>query len=314
MNGFLLFFLSIFTVVQLNCENFFDCKHDSLKQDTEFLPTGFHHWTPKRYWHKTIHLAQEIVACGEQNNQWFMPDVIGLCEVENDSCMQTLVRRSPLRTARYEYVMTHSPDVRGINVALLYSPFSFRLISSASIPINVPKNVRPTRDILYVSGSVSTQDTLHFFVVHAPSKRGGELQTLPLRKKVCSILAQKIDSLQGINKDTKIFVLGDFNDNGKSEAFEPLKHCLITDISEGVKGQNGAKGTYKFRGEWTSLDHIFVSNSILKSLLKCVINDAPFLLTADLKYGGVQPLRCYIGAKYTNGFSDHLPLVAFFDW
>ena len=142
MNGFLLFFLSIFTVVQLNCENFFDCKHDSLKQDTEFLPTGFHHWTPKRYWHKTTHLAQEIVSCGEQNNQWFMPDIIGLCEVENDSCMQTLVRRSPLRTARYEYVMTHSPDVRGINVALLYSPFSFRLISSASIPINVPKNVR----------------------------------------------------------------------------------------------------------------------------------------------------------------------------
>lgn len=34
-----------------------------------------------------------------------------------------LTKRSALRTAGYEYVMTNSPDERGIDVALLYHPF-----------------------------------------------------------------------------------------------------------------------------------------------------------------------------------------------
>lgn len=32
--------VSLFTFVQFNCENLFDCQHDSLKNDVEFLPTG----------------------------------------------------------------------------------------------------------------------------------------------------------------------------------------------------------------------------------------------------------------------------------
>jgi hypothetical protein len=43
--------------------------------------------------------------------------------------MFDLTRRSLLRQAGYEYVMTDSPDRRGIDVALVYSPFTFRLIN-----------------------------------------------------------------------------------------------------------------------------------------------------------------------------------------
>ena len=32
--------VSLFTFVQFNCENLFDCQHDSLKNDVEFLPDG----------------------------------------------------------------------------------------------------------------------------------------------------------------------------------------------------------------------------------------------------------------------------------
>jgi hypothetical protein len=28
----------LFTIVSYNCENLFDCRHDSLKNDYEFLP------------------------------------------------------------------------------------------------------------------------------------------------------------------------------------------------------------------------------------------------------------------------------------
>ena len=63
-----------------------------------------------------------------RQNQWHLPDLVALCEVENDSAMIALTKRSLLRKAGYEYVMTSSPDERGIDVALMYQPFSFRLL------------------------------------------------------------------------------------------------------------------------------------------------------------------------------------------
>ena len=39
----------IFTIVELNAENLFDCVHDSLKQDYDFLPTSAYKWTHTGY-------------------------------------------------------------------------------------------------------------------------------------------------------------------------------------------------------------------------------------------------------------------------
>ena len=47
-----LLFLTVLTFVQLNCENLFDCRHDSLKEDTEYTPDGKRQWDRKRYWNK----------------------------------------------------------------------------------------------------------------------------------------------------------------------------------------------------------------------------------------------------------------------
>lgn len=129
--------LSSFLVfAELNCENLFDCRHDSLKQDMEFLPEAGRHWTPWRYWRKVNNISKAIVSCGYGaagdgidgicgDGDFRFPDFVALCEVENDSVMRDLTRRSLLRTARYEYVMTNSADERGIDVALMYSPFAF---------------------------------------------------------------------------------------------------------------------------------------------------------------------------------------------
>ena len=61
-----LFLSSLLTLVSLNCENLFDCSHDSLKNDYEWLPEGTNRWTPTRYWHKLNNIGREILACGEQ--------------------------------------------------------------------------------------------------------------------------------------------------------------------------------------------------------------------------------------------------------
>ena len=78
------------SLVELNCENLFDCRHDSLKQDMEWTPEGQRKWTPGRYWRKLNNIGQEILSCQQQG----VPDLVALVEVENDSCLFDLTRRS----------------------------------------------------------------------------------------------------------------------------------------------------------------------------------------------------------------------------
>lgn len=306
--------LSLFTFVELNCENLFDCRHDSLKNDTEFLPDGSYHWTRTRYWRKLNRVGQTIIACGVKGQSWQLPDMVALCEVENDSVLHDLTRRSLLRNARYDYVMTCSPDERGIDVALVYSPFSFRLIRSHSVRVEPIKDMRPTRDILYASGVIASGDTLHVIVAHLPSRRGGERHSRPFRMAAADRVAAVVDSVYNVSKDAKIIIAGDFNDYANSASVRMLCGKRLKDISAEATGRNGAKGTYRYQGEWGSLDHILVSEALARNVVDCYINDAPFLVEPDEKYGGLKPRRNYLGPRYQNGFSDHLPLVATFGW
>ena len=297
------------TIVELNTENLFDTRHDTLKNDYEFLPDSPRHWTRTKYWQKLNRIGQTIIACGEDSSGWTLPDIVGLCEVENDSVLFDLTRRSLLRKARYEYVMTASNDARGIDVALLYSPFSFRLIKADTIRVIPMKEMRPTRDILYVEGEIESGDTLHVFLLHAPSRMGGELYSRPFRKHVMEQLCNVIDSLRRQYVEPKLLVMGDFNDYADSPSLQlAYEHGLIN-VSAEAHGCNGAKGTYRYHGAWGSLDQILVSENLRSWVIDCRINDARFLLEEDTKYGGVKPRRNYNGMRFNNGFSDHLPLV-----
>lgn len=307
--------ISLFTFVELNCENLFDCRHDSLKNDTEFLPDGAYHWTRTRYWQKLDRIGQTILSCGVKEQTWQLPDMVALCEVENDSVLHDLTRRSLLRNARYDYVMTNSPDERGIDVALMYSPYSFRLIGSHSVRVKPIKGMRPTRDILYASGVTASGDTLHVIVAHLPSRRGGEKYSRPFRMIAARQVAAVIDSIYNkVSAEAKIIVAGDFNDYSNSESMQLLCSKRMIGVSKGAKGHNGAKGTYRYQGLWGSLDHILVSIPLADIATECYVNDAEFLIERDEKYGGVKPRRNYLGPRYLNGFSDHLPLVARFQW
>ena len=298
---------SLLTFMELNCENLFDTRHDSLKNDLEFLPDGSYKWTPYRYWAKLNHLGQEIVAQSDP-----VPDFVAMCEVENDSVMFDLTKRSLLRNAGYEYVMTSSPDERGIDVALLYQPASFALLHSHSIRIKPLPDTRPTRDILYASGLLITGDTLHVFVVHAPSRRGGEQASRPYRLLVASQLAEAVDSVYAISRDAKIIIAGDFNDYADSPALQYLYEHHLINMSADAQGSHGAKATYRWHGEWRSLDQILCSPSLAARKQSSVIGDLPFLLEDDEKYGGKKPYRTYLGPRYLGGYSDHLPLVVQF--
>lgn len=292
----------VLTLVELNCENLFDCRHDDGKQDTEWLPDGMRHWSPARYWRKLNHIGQEILSCQSEG----VPDLVALVEVENDSVLFDLTRRSLLRGAGYEYLMTESPDVRGIDVALLYQPLSFRPVCCDYLSITPIEGMRPTRDILYVRGETVRGDTLHVFVAHAPSRFGGERHTRPNRRVVMECLVGVVNQLP---VHAKIVVAGDFNDYADSPSLCYLQERGLCNVTAGARGTHGAQGTYRYEGRWQSIDHMLVNNVLRDSVAQTFVNDAPFLLEEDKKYGGVKPFRTYNGYHYQRGFSDHLPLV-----
>ncbi|MBQ8988729.1 MAG: endonuclease [Prevotella sp.] len=309
MNTLFALLLSIFTFVEYNVENIFDTRHDEGKQDEEFLPEATRHWTEKRYWKKVNQIGKSILSTSKDG----IPDMVALCEVENDQVLHDLTKRSLLKHAGYEYVMTSSPDARGVDVALMYSPFSFRLIRSYGLRIQTIEGMRPTRDILYACGELQSGDTLHVFVVHAPSRHGGEKASRPFRLQAADRLMQSVDSVRAVSPNARILISGDFNDYHDSPALKRLYEDDLTNITIGARGENGAEGTYRYRGEWNSLDHILVSPVLKEKVDSTFIHAPRFLLEEDEQYGGYLPYRTYKGMKYRKkGFSDHLPLVARF--
>lgn len=135
--------------VTYNVENLFDCKDDALTDDDAFLPGSPRHWTPYRYWNKLHAIGRSIASMGDDR----APDIVALCEVENDSVLYDLTRRSPLRSVEYNYLITSSADPRGIDVALLYKPTVFRPFAARSLRLpeaHIPEG-RYVRDVLCVS-------------------------------------------------------------------------------------------------------------------------------------------------------------------
>ena len=261
-----------FRILFYNTENLFDCRHDSLKNDVEFLPDGNRHWSFYRFRDKIYKLSKVIVAAGTP----VVPDLVGLCEVENDSCLIHLTRYSPLREAGYRYVMTHSPDLRGIDVALLYQRGTFKVLGHREIRVPSEQlSCRPTRNILHVAGRLITGQILDVFVCHQPSRSGGEKASEPHRLLAAKTLKEAVDSVRLVRRaespahpEANIVIMGDFNDYSRNRSIRevlgaqkphPPYHAQhLYDVLSVQKG-----GTYRYKGEWGLLDHFILSGNLL---------------------------------------------------
>lgn len=286
-------------VMWWNVENLFDCHHDSLKNDMEFLPEGSYHWTPSRFWHKIDNISRTIAAVAEDGD-W--PMIIGLCEVENDSALIALTRRGSLRAAGYEFIHEEGLDLRGVDVALLYHPRQFLPIGHQAVRVpSLDAGLRPTRDILHVWGRVvESDDTLHVFVVHFPSRAGGSLTADRNRRLAQETLCASLDSVRG----QCVMLMGDFNAEPGNPIFSGISQRLVSLMPQRRRELRRAMGTYFFQGQWGFLDHIFVSHELKPRVeARAHVARFPFLLTEQ-----GTPWRTYQGPVYKGGYSDHLPL------
>ena len=283
-----------------NIENAFDTIHDEGKNDYEYCDGGERKWSQYRLFQKLKSVGKVIAAADEKRPV----DLIGLCEVENDTVMQCLTQRTSLSSLGYRYIMTNSLDERGIDVALLYSPFTFHPMETESIRPKTKKD--KTRDILHVAGTIAGGDTLDVYVVHLPSKRGGS-EGQKLSMSICQQLQAHTDSVRTIRQHPNLLIMGDFNAETNSQQLKLLtrSHHLI---DRTAKLQ---PGTYKYQGEWSILDHILTHTTTLSHQQTRILN-LSFLTEPDPTHGNVKPYRTYQGPVYQGGVSDHLPVVSVF--
>ena len=290
-------------VVSYNVENLFYPERDSLKDDSEWTPKGERRWSYTRYYRKVENIARVLTNIGE----WDGVDIVGLQEVENALCVKRLCYT--LRPGEYDFVHYESPDARGIDVALIFKKSRVDTIATRAIRVKgerVNGERLITRDILYVCAQIDKRDTVHFFVCHLPSQRGGKAESEWKRRVAKEVLEGAIDSVYLAFRDPKIIVMGDYNGAPKEDIRGVKNKMIVESQKSKVERPNG---THKYQGRWTCLDHFYTSPS-LDSLSRAEIYNAAWIQEPDEKYLDLKPKRTYNDFRYQkDGFSDHLPIV-----
>jgi hypothetical protein len=294
-----------------NVENAFDVFDDKETEDEEFLPGGVRRWTLSRYEKKINNLYKTIISAGN----WSPPEIIAFCEIENRKVLEDLVYGTWLSKFRYRIIHKDSPDRRGIDVCLIFRNDSIDITEFKYWKPEIRGDQFTSRNVLYCK-VVSCTDTIHLFVNHWPSRRGGVLAGEEIRIQVAGMVREKADSINVAQEGkAKIIIVGDFNSTPEDNEIKVLTSSgYLVNLSE--RAANEFSGTYKYQGRWETIDQVIASESLIKSNERYFLDQnsvkvfsPDFLLVKDPSYPGDIPFSTYRGYRYQGGFSDHLPVI-----
>lgn len=311
------------TVVFYNVENLFDTIDNKGVIDEEFLPSSPKNWNQAKYFEKLDHIAEVMAGISTVTGE--LPDVIGLCEIENRGVLEDLIKRGAFTRQGYKVVHEDSKDARGIDVAFLIKSKEIKEISHVAIDIDLKPDTYKTRDILQLNATWNKKEKIAFFVNHWPSRRGGEDKSEPKRELAAATLKAATDKYLQANPNGNFVVMGDFNDYPTNKSIVEVLGATNDTAANLINLNydlyvNKKIGSHYYKGEWGMLDQIIVSKNMYKLLLKDLDTGAPFngvysadfMLYTDKKTGEKSPSRTYGGNKYFGGYSDHLPTYAIF--
>ncbi len=303
------------TVVFYNVENLFDTKNTSGGNDAEFTPDGKNKWTEERFQKKIEDISKVLASVNKKE----LPEIIGLCEIENRGVLDDLVNTDILSVGNYKIEQFESHDFRGIDCAFLYRPDEFEVIKSSPVKVVFDDDLNfTTRDILYVKGKTNNGEEFHIFVNHWPSRIGGVDQTEAKRVAVAKLLKSKIDSVQNVNPDVNILVMGDMNDEPSNKSISEVLQAKSPEVENAAfvnlmyPIHKNKLGSYNYRGNWNMLDNIVVSSNLLdKKGFQCKEMQGFVFHEKWMEYenkGEMSPNRTYGGPNYYGGVSDHFPV------
>ncbi len=315
----------IHTIAFYNLENLFDTINDPNKLD-EFSPMMALKTNRSKVYKKKIQNMARVLADIGYDVTHNKPAIIGISEIENRDVLEDLVNDSLLNDKDYRIVHFDSPDARGIDVALLYQKKLFAPMQTSKHELKIYDDSRKrvhTRDQLLVSGYLE-EEMIHIIVNHWPSRRGGEARSRPKRIAAAKLNKYLIDSLQVINPYAKVFIMGDLNDDPTNTSIKNILKAEKDKKKVRLKGiynpfenfyKNGL-GTTAYRDAWSLFDQIMVTKPLLEKdfssfrYYKAGIYNKNYLFHKDGRYKGY-PFRSFSSGRFTNGFSDHLPVYMY---
>ncbi len=305
-----------------NLENLFDERDAPMTRRPESLArkikADLKSWTPEVLAKKIDQLSWAISQMNEGNG----PDILGVCEIENDHVLKAL--KDKIQTSRnYDLIHHDMSDKRGIDVAFIYDKDKYDHNPDEFFNHTVIKRY-PTREIVQATlVSKVTGNELILLGNHWPSRSGGQYESEPYRiitGETLSYFMERIQQVKG--SDAAVIVMGDFND-------EPFNRSM-TDYAQGVmdrdKVVNGRNpylynlmwpllgkrtASYVFSGNPMMIDQFLVSKGIAKKTGKFILDEHTVKL--EIYEGMVSgrydtPVRFGQSKPNLNGFSDHLPI------
>ncbi len=269
------------------------------------------------------------------------PDILGVSEIENDNVANQLAG-----VLGYEkFIITTSPDSRGIDVALFYLPQKVELVQVYEHEMLPPRyNGKGTRNALvgvFKMKNGPENELLAMSMNHWPSQGNTDEVRLEVAKEVMMVLETMKSAYEAEGITLKIVMLGDFNviNSDIPHAFEDGLfssenwNVKVSDVEElhnqMVKVHDNPPGTYYYGTDetWNKLDRFFVSEDLKDSdensglrldaySYDIVVQDwmtYDFETTLE-KSGVVQTLKVPNRFKHYNddlnelGVSDHFPV------
>lgn len=316
----------VHTIAFYNLENLFDTINDPNKFDEASPMMELKTNRSEVYKKKIQNMAMVIADIGKETTH-NSPAIIGVSEVENREVLEDLVNDSSLRDKDYGIVHFHSPDARGIDVALLYQKKLFTPTSTTSNELKIyddnSKKRVYTRDQLVVSGTLE-DDPISIIVNHWPSRSGGEARSRPKRVAAAKLTKHLVDSLQVIDPYAKVFIMGDFNDDPTNNSVKDVLKAEKNRDKVKLKGiynpyetyfKDGL-GTTAYRDAWSLFDQILMTKPLLDDdyssfrLYKAGIFNKNYLIGNKGRYKGY-PLRSFANGSFTDGYSDHFPVYVY---
>jgi endonuclease/exonuclease/phosphatase family metal-dependent hydrolase len=304
-----------------NLENLFDAqdyphRSEKLQRVLEGELSG---WTSDVLDRKVAQLASII----RQMDGGRGPDLIGVCEVENDHVLDLVVNALAPLNRTYDVAHHDMSDKRGIDVAFIYDAALFE--AKEQFSHFIVKRVA-TRDLFQVNFQTTAGRLLVLVGNHWPSRLGGEYESEPYRLIAGETLAyfhERIRQEHGNN--VAVLAMGDFND-------EPFDRSLVERAlsSHGrtrvTKAQSPkflnlmwpilgkGLGTHYYDNDAQVLDQFLASKGLLTGNpgIRVLPESVEVLRLPEMIDSGLYPVPVRFGRGSSldpNGFSDHYPIA-----
>lgn len=304
-----------------NLENLFDVADSTHRPDwlQRQLNRELIGWNETVLNRKIAQLAQII----QQMNQGLGPDVLGVCEVENEPVMQRLV--DSLATLGRNYAIAHhdTEDNRGIDVGFIYDRQKFNLEMKFT---HVVLKRQATRDLFQINLQTQSGKDLILVGNHWPARLGGVLESEPYRivaGETLSYWHKRI--LEEKGQDVAVIIMGDFNDEpfNRSITDYALSSNNLTQVMNAqiprlynLMWPFLAQGIASFYYDNVPnlLDQFMVSRGLLRRdrRFEVVPDSIKIEMFPEMVSGGAYPNPIRFGRPSSslnnNGFSDHYPI------